>query len=174
MKETSELLFYLTAYPWFFMCFLLTVSLWFLRTVVGCELQFRAERYIALLILRDLDEHVRSGERWHESTVPQVLPFEVLRTFYVCMYDEAPKVSLKESLGVSLVSLRGALGFIHSTKRTRSSKVNPKGTDGLFDPRLTPWEDLSDLWAAQDRGLSIPPRTSFDSDEFRHYDASKE
>jgi hypothetical protein len=54
MKEASELLFYLTAYPWFFMCTLLILSLSVLRTKRGFRCQFVFENYLARRLSQDL------------------------------------------------------------------------------------------------------------------------
>lgn len=97
MREASELMFYLTAYPWFLICFLLILALFVSRTRRGYELQFCAERYFAWRLLRDLDVHVRTDQRWHESSESEVDAMEVLDVFYYAYYDHAPNACVSAS-----------------------------------------------------------------------------
>jgi hypothetical protein len=92
----SELVFLLTAYPWFLISFLLISALFVLRTRRGLTWQFRFERYFARIILWDLDVLTRTSERGHESRVLEVATTEVLDDFTYAFYDLAPD-QLRES-----------------------------------------------------------------------------
>jgi hypothetical protein len=86
-QPVGELLFFLTAYPWMLTCFLLILSLVLLRTMVGSQWQFVAERYFAWLLLRDIDSILASRKPQHESEVRQSRALRQVHQFYWGRYD---------------------------------------------------------------------------------------